>query len=86
MSCVTQLLIFTHMLDHCNVLPCGMCCGLPIHLSSHEVSPIEEVISDHSTAELVSGWGLSLPMRMPVVHGDRLDRTAVEDSVTRDDY
>ena len=57
-----------------------------IHLSSHEVSPVEEVTRDHSTAELVSGRGLPLPMRMPVVHGDSLDRTAVKDSVTREDW
>ena len=52
-----------------------------------EMSATEEVTHDHSTAERVSGRGLPLPrLGLPVVHGDRLDKTAVEDSVKKDYY
>ena len=51
-----------------------------------DMSPTEEVTSDHNNAELVTGQSLPFPMGLPVVHGDGLDCTAVKDSVTREDY
>ena len=58
-------------------------CGLPSFLLP--VSPTEEVTCDHRTAELVSGRCLPIPIGLPVVSGDKLDRTVVPDSVVRED-